>query len=144
MLMEIENEIKEKFEKNGIRTINDIVIKVNDLNKIRIEEIVAFINPPTSINYQRVDIDYHSIITLNYQIYLVIQNFFSNEKIKTKFYETLEKLHLEFQKFKVKEIIESNLKEVKFEDFSEEANLLIYSLFIEIKAHKKEVKKWQD
>jgi len=135
----IENEIIQKLESVGIKTISEVITKTNLFQKIRIEDIVAFVNPPISIEYEKIEnvYDNHVLLNITFPIYILVQNLQSNIQIKRKFYSTIEKLHLLFQRFQTEGVIQANIKNLKFEDFDEETNIMVYSLDLVIKAHKK-------
>jgi hypothetical protein len=140
LFLQIENEIVQILQNEQINVITNIFLKTSDL--IRRDEIVAVVPSFNTARLEKIQDTIDNLITLNYKIYLIAQNLATNEAVKNKFYQTIEKLLVAFNNMKTRNIIDSKITEITFEEFNEDANAMIYSINLEIKTYHKEVKTW--
>jgi len=140
LFLQIENEIVQILQNEQINVITNIFLKTSDL--IRRDEIVAVVPSFNTARLEKIQDTIDNLITLNYKIYLIAQNLASNEAVKNKFYQTIEKLLVAFNNMKTRNIIDSKITEITFEEFNEDTNAMIYSVNLEIKTYHKEVKTW--
>ncbi|MFZ8845746.1 MAG: hypothetical protein ACO2O6_00915 [Candidatus Hydrothermia bacterium] len=140
LFLQIENEIVQILQNEQINVITNIFLKTSDL--IRRDEIVAVVPSFNTARLEKIQDTIDNLITLNYKIYLIAQNLASNEAVKNKFYQTIEKLLVAFNNMKTRNIIDSKITEITFEEFNEDTNAMIYSINLEIKTYHKEVKTW--
>jgi len=140
LFLQIENEIIQILQNEQINVITNIFLKTSDL--IRRDEIVAVVPSFNTARLEKIQDTIDNLITLNYKIYLIAQNLASNEAVKNKFYQTIEKLLVAFNNMKTRNIIDSKITEITFEEFNEDTNAMIYSINLEIKTYHKEVKTW--
>jgi hypothetical protein len=140
LFLQIENEIVQILQNEQINVITNIFLKTSDL--IRRDEIVAVVPSFNTARLEKIQDTIDNLITLNYKIYLIIQNLATNEAVKNKFYQTIEKLLVAFNNMKTRNIIDSKITEITFEEFNEDTNAMIYSINLEIKTYHKEVKTW--
>jgi len=140
LFLQIENEIIQILQNEQINVITNIFLKTSDL--IRRDEIVAVVPSFNTARLEKIQDTIDNLITLNYKIYLIAQNLATNEAVKNKFYQTIEKLLVAFNNMKTKNIIDSKITEITFEEFNEDTNAMIYSINLEIKTYHKEVKTW--
>ena len=140
LFLQIEDEIVQILQNEQINVITNIFLKTSDL--IRRDEIVAVVPSFNTARLEKIQDTIDNLITLNYKIYLIAQNLASNEAVKNKFYQTIEKLLVAFNNMKTRNIIDSKITEITFEEFNEDTNAMIYSINLEIKTYHKEVKTW--
>jgi hypothetical protein len=140
LFLQIENEIVQILQNEQINVITNIFLKTSDL--IRRDEIVAVVPSFNTARLEKIQDTIDNLITLNYKIYLIAQNLATNEAVKNKFYQTIEKLLVAFNNMKTRNIIDSKITEITFEEFNEDTNAMIYSINLEIKTYHKEVKTW--
>jgi hypothetical protein len=140
LFLQIEDEIVQILQNEQINVITNIFIKTSDL--IRRDEIVAVVPSFNTARLEKIQDTIDNLITLNYKIYLIAQNLATNEAVKNKFYQTIEKLLVAFNNMKTRNITDSKITEITFEEFNEDTNAMIYSINLEIKTYHKEVKTW--
>jgi hypothetical protein len=140
LFLQIENEIVQILQNEQINAITNIFLKTSDL--IRRDEIVAVVPSFNTARLEKIQDTIDNLITLNYKIYLIAQNLATNEAVKNKFYQTIEKLLVAFNNMKTRNIIDSKITEITLEEFNEDTNAMIYSINLEIKTYHKEVKTW--
>lgn len=140
LFLQIEDEIVQILQNEQINVITNIFLKTSDL--IRRDEIVAVVPSFNTARLEKIQDTIDNLITLNYKIYLIAQNLATNEAVKNKFYQTIEKLLVAFNNMKTRNIIDSKITEITFEEFNEDTNAMIYSINLEIKTYHKEVKTW--
>jgi hypothetical protein len=140
LFLQIENEIVQILQNEQINVITNIFLKTSDL--IRRDEIVAVVPSFNTARLEKIQDTIDNLITLNYKIYLIAQNLATNEAVKNKFYQTIEKLLVAFNNMKTRNIIDSKITEITLEEFNEDTNAMIYSINLEIKTYHKEVKTW--